>query len=132
MLELMTQLMRNQPAPPPNPMVPWRFGEPQVLQQDLTDIGFADVVCTPYSHPMVWAWPDLVKFVLVPNGQLQPLLQKLKAGAQRNIDQEAEQVSQPASSFSNVQSSSQLHVPVHIWLHLSTAASVYCAVRQSA
>jgi len=95
MMQLMKQLMTNQPPTPPNPMTPWRFGDPEVLQQDLKDAGFSIVTCTPFSHPMRFAWADLVTFLLGPHGQLRPMLTKLKSDGRSDVDEEAEEVSFP-------------------------------------
>lgn len=92
MLQLMNQLMSNQPPTPPNPMTPWRFGHPEVLQQDLKDAGFSDVTCTPFSHPMRYAWADLVTFLLGPHGQLRPMLTKLKSDGRSDVDTQAEEI----------------------------------------
>ncbi len=100
---------------PPNPMIPWRFGNPKVLQQDLQDAGFTDITCTPFSHPMLFSWSDLVKFLLVPNGQMKPMLSGLKAKGRENIDQEAEEVCQhvcwpPLAAFWHVSTSSRMQL----------------------
>ncbi|KAL0029478.1 hypothetical protein WJX77_010457 [Trebouxia sp. C0004] len=91
-LQLMNQLMTNQPPMPPNPMTPWRFGDSEVLQQDLKDAGFSVVTCTPFSHPMKYAWADLVTFLLGPHGQLRPMLTKLKTDGRSDVDEESEEM----------------------------------------
>jgi len=99
MMQLMNQLMTNQPPTPPNSMTPWRFGDPKVLQQDLKDAGFSVVTCTPFSHPMKYTWADLVTFLLGPHGQLRPMLAKLKSDGRSDVDEEAEEVRFPWSQI---------------------------------
>lgn len=79
-------------------MTAWRFGDPKVLQQDLEDTGFSVVTCTPFSHPMKYAWTDLVAFLLGPHGQMRPMLTKLKSDGRSDVDGEAEEVPLPGLS----------------------------------
>jgi len=108
MMQLMNQLMTNQPPTPPNPMTPWRFGDPKVLQQDLKDAGFSVVTCTPFSHPMKYTWADLVTFLLGPHGQLRPMLTKPKSDGRSDVDEEAEEVRFPWSQIPAVHTASCL------------------------
>ncbi len=78
-------------------MTPWRFGDPAVLQQDLKDAGFSVVTCTPFSHPMKFAWAHLLTFLLGPHGQLRPMLTKLKSDGRSDVNEEAEEVRFPWS-----------------------------------
>ena len=85
-------------------MTPWRFGHPEVLQQDLKDAGFSDVTCTPFSHPMRYAWADLVTFLLGPHGQLRPMLTKLKSDGRSDVDTQAEEVPFPCMDHMDTES----------------------------
>ncbi|DBA97916.1 TPA: hypothetical protein ACH3X3_012765 [Trebouxia sp. C0006] len=121
MMQLMKQLMTNQPPMPPNPMTPWRFGDPEVLQQDLKDAGFSVVTCTPFSHPMTFAWADLVTFLLGPHGQLRLMLTKLKSDGRSDVDEEAEEMLR-----SIVQDRGWIHDDE---VHLQNTALMFTAVK---
>ena len=92
---VLKELVGDQPSPP-SPYVPWRFGNPLQLLQDLRTANFSHAQCTAYSHPMTFTLPDLVTFQLGPHGQSRPTLDRLKAAGRDNIDQEAQQVQSPA------------------------------------
>lgn len=79
------------------PEVASRFSPPGIqhasdLPQHLHEAGFKDVTSTPYSHPLVFAWDDLVTFLLGPHGQFGAMLDKLEVSGRTGIHQVAQQV----------------------------------------
>ncbi|KAL3134955.1 hypothetical protein ABBQ32_007915 [Trebouxia sp. C0010 RCD-2024] len=82
----------------PMALLPWDISAPRDVQQALTDAHFADATCTEFQHPLHMTVPDAIKFIVGPGSQLAPMLDKMKASGRENIQQEAVEAVQEATS----------------------------------